>query len=64
MPEQKLLEIGSTTDLRIDQKLLVKDLVKDEHWVTWKVLRESFANRVRESNLFFSRKTATERLRD
>ena len=40
--------------MRIDQKVLVKDFVTDAHWVTWKVPRENFAVRVRESNLFFS----------
>ena len=45
--------------MRIDQKPLVKDLVKDDHWNASKVVRESFAKAI-----FFSRKTATERLRE
>ena len=39
--------------MRIDQKVLVKDLVKDDHWSALKVVRERLANRVRESNFFF-----------
>ena len=39
--------------VRIDQKVLVKDLVKDDHWSASKVVRERLANRVRESNFFF-----------
>ena len=40
------------SQLRIDQKRLVKDLAKDDHWSAPKVVRESFANRVCESMLF------------
>ena len=39
--------------MRIDQKVLVKDLVRDDHQSASKVVRESFVNRVRESNLVF-----------
>ena len=39
--------------VRIDQTPLVKDLVKDDHWSASKVVRESFAKKLCESNIFF-----------
>ena len=39
--------------MRIDRKRFVKELVKDDHWVTSKVARESFANRLCECIYLF-----------
>ena len=51
----KVTQTCRRVDVRIDEKVLVKDLVKDDHWSASKVVRERLANRVRESNFFVAK---------